>query len=55
MRHIFNGLDRINNDLGYKISNIVSCCGVCNIMKKRLTVEQFIDQARKIATFADRT
>lgn len=53
--YIFNGLDRVNNDIGYEMSNIVSCCGICNIMKKMLTTKQLIDQARKIATFTDRT
>lgn len=28
-----NGIDRINNDIGYEKSNCVSCCEVCNMMK----------------------
>ena len=27
------GLDRINSNIGYIESNVVPCCGICNIMK----------------------
>lgn len=30
-----NGVDRINNELGYIISNVKSCCGDCNYMKNK--------------------
>lgn len=43
------GLDRINNDEGYRIDNVVSCCSVCNVMRMDLTQDQFIDQVRAIA------
>lgn len=26
------GLDRISNDIGHTVSNIVPCCGICNLM-----------------------
>ena len=42
------GLDRINNNLGYIKDNIVSCCEVCNRMKMKYTVEEFINKCRKI-------
>lgn len=28
-----SGLDRINNDIGYQIDNVVSCCESCNLIK----------------------
>ena len=28
-----NGIDRINNSIGYELENCVSCCGLCNMMK----------------------
>jgi hypothetical protein len=37
------GLDRINNDpaIGYKIGNVLPCCGTCNnIRGKALTVQE---------------
>ena len=28
-----SGLDRINNNLGYELGNVVSCCYECNLLK----------------------
>jgi len=36
-------LDRKNNGLGYSLSNIVVCCGSCNLLRRNIfTHEQFI-------------
>lgn len=43
------GLDRVDNDLGYAIDNIVSCCAICNWMKRSLPQDVFIDRCYKIA------
>jgi len=43
-----NGIDRVNNDIGYTISNCVSCCANCNMAKRQLTKEQFFELVRKI-------
>lgn len=40
---IYNGIDRINNELGYVISNCVSCCKFCNIVKNKFTEVEFKD------------
>ena len=37
----YNGVDRVDSDLGYIKSNVVPCCYICNVMKWELTVEQF--------------
>jgi len=42
------GFDRVDNNKGYTIDNIVPCCGLCNWMKKDLTVEDFIEHCKKI-------
>lgn len=42
------GLDRIDNNIGYHITNIVSCCICCNIMKSTKTVKEFLEQIIKI-------
>lgn len=39
--YIFNGIDRINNDLGYILENCVSCCTQCNIAKSDYTKNDF--------------
>lgn len=44
------GIDRVDNTIGYTIENSVSCCTVCNFIKRHLKLEDFITQAIKIAT-----
>lgn len=42
------GLDRLDNEKGYVISNCVSCCGVCNRMKMNLDVNVFLNKIKQI-------
>lgn len=44
-----NGLDRVDNTKGYTASNCVPCCTVCNLMKRGMTVEQFLSHVQSIA------
>lgn len=39
---LYNGVDRIDNNKGYVIDNIVAACGACNIAKKDLSFDEFI-------------
>ncbi|HBI37107.1 MAG TPA: hypothetical protein DDY71_05630 [Spirochaetia bacterium] len=39
--YIYNGIDRIDNNEGYKLSNCVSCCKNCNIAKNNLSQFEF--------------
>jgi len=43
-----NGIDRMNNNIGYEISNVVPCCSLCNKMKSSLSKEEFLTQICKI-------
>ena len=45
---VYNGLDRIDNALGYNILNVVSCCWICNRMKSSLSEEDFIEHIERI-------
>jgi len=45
-----NGIDRVDNSKGYVDGNCKSCCGDCNIMKKKL---EFNDFRFKCAFIAD--
>lgn len=37
------GLDRLDNEIGYVLSNVVSCCNVCNTIKnKNLTEDETV-------------
>ena len=41
--YIYNGLDRMNSDLGYILVNVVTCCRLCNRLKGDLTsYDEFI-------------
>lgn len=45
---IFNGIDRIDNLIGYESNNIVPCCKYCNIAKAQMTKEYFYEHITKI-------
>jgi hypothetical protein len=42
-----SGIDRVNNELGYEVSNCVSCCVTCNRDKRGATQSDFIAHTRK--------
>ena len=44
----YNGLDRLDNNIGYIRKNVVSCCGMCNWMKLDLSYEEFKMAIEKI-------
>ena len=37
----YNGIDRIDNNKGYTINNVVPCCKICNQAKGNLTLQEF--------------
>jgi len=47
--YLYNGVDRVNNDRGYEMGNVVSCCWTCNKLKNTLGGVEFIDHCIKIA------
>jgi len=44
------GLDRIDNNKGYSIDNLKSCCKVCNRMKGKMSYPNFINHCKKIVS-----
>lgn len=38
----YNGIDRLNNGLGYEIHNCVPCCFVCNRAKQSMSYGEFM-------------
>jgi len=46
-----NGIDRLNNDIGYTLDNSVPCCGYCNRMKSNNTERVFIKKVEQIYTY----
>ena len=45
----YNGIDRLNPNLGYIDDNVVSCCTECNYFKTKYSEEKFLSMIRKIA------
>jgi hypothetical protein len=43
-----NGIDRVDNTIGYCPSNVVPCCKLCNYFKKNYTVDEFLAHAKRI-------
>lgn len=43
------GFDRIDSNLGYTLSNSVPCCPMCNMMKRKYSVNDFINKCKSIA------
>lgn len=48
---MYNGIDRLDPNIGYILSNCVSCCWVCNDMKGVLSVNEFLKKCQIITEF----
>lgn len=46
---VYNGIDRIDNNIGYEIDNCQACCSVCNFMKQTTPQGQFVSHVKKIS------
>jgi hypothetical protein len=47
-QYTYNGIDRVDNNDGYVISNCVSCCGTCNKAKLSMSEDEFAGWADKV-------
>lgn len=47
----YNGLDRVDNDLGYTRRNVVTCCAICNNAKKDLSYDEFMAWIARLTEF----
>jgi hypothetical protein len=47
-RFIYNGIDRVNNTLGYELNNCVTCCKHCNIAKHTKNRTEFFYWIKKV-------
>jgi hypothetical protein len=39
----YNGLDRVHNEVGHVIGNVIASCRYCNTMKSDLFIKEFDD------------
>ena len=47
--YVGNGIDRVDNNLGYIEKNCVPCCEQCNSAKKKMKLTEFIEWVLKVA------
>ncbi len=40
---VYNGIDRKDNEMGYEEDNVVTCCRICNLGKRNLPFETFVE------------
>jgi hypothetical protein len=50
----FNGVDRVNSEVGYVTDNCVSACSMCNYMKASLSENAFLGRVEHILTYNGR-
>jgi hypothetical protein len=48
---VYNGIDRINNDIGYTETNVVPCCIICNRAKREMSYENFLLWLDRVVAF----
>jgi len=46
--YLYNGLDRIDPNMGYTMDNVVPCCWECNKLKSNKTLQEFKQQILEI-------
>jgi hypothetical protein len=47
----YNGIDRVDSNIGYTLENTVTCCTICNRAKSDLTLEEFFKWVKNINFF----
>ncbi len=47
-----NGIDRFDNERGYTFHNSNACCGQCNLMKKEIDYQEFLDHLLKVYNYS---
>ena len=47
-RYTYTGIDRVDNNKGYKPGNVVPCCKICNYMKRKMTQQEFLAHLKRI-------
>lgn len=51
-KYIYNGIDRVNNNLGYSVENCVPCCKTCNVAKSEMSREDFFKWISKVQKYS---
>lgn len=46
--YLHNGIDRIDNLVGYELDNCVPCCKTCNFAKRTMSKDQFLKWIKRV-------
>lgn len=46
---LYNGIDRVDNDKGYELGNVITCCGTCNKAKSVMEFKEFSEWIHKLS------
>jgi hypothetical protein len=46
---LYNGIDRVDNNIGYVVLNVVPCCSICNRAKNTLTLSEFQEWMQRVS------
>ncbi|MCB0410535.1 MAG: hypothetical protein KDD29_09975 [Flavobacteriales bacterium] len=49
--YIFNGLDRMDSNAGYALSNVVPCCKTCNYAKNDMQYKEFLEWIQQLIKY----
>ena len=49
--YYYNGIDRVDNNKGYTINNVVSCCSICNRGKSTLKLKDWLSYLNQLCEF----
>lgn len=49
--YIYSGIDRFDNSKGYVSGNVISACKTCNMLKKTMDIEMFLEHIRRVYFF----
>lgn len=48
---VANGIDRVDNAIGYTRTNSVACCTACNRAKLQMSAQEYIDHCKKVSEY----
>lgn len=51
--YTYNGIDRLNNNIGYELNNCVPCCITCNRAKMALSLDNFYTWLNRVSCSGD--
>lgn len=52
--YIYNGIDRLKNNVGYTSLNSVACCKRCNFAKAQMTEQEFMQMVDEIFKYQNK-